>query len=122
MTHVPYRGGGPALNDVIGGQVPLFFANVASGLGQIQSGRLRALAVTAATRCRALPEVPTMAEAGVPGHEVLEWNPMLAPAGIAPAVRASWPPPSPARWATPKCWAACVRSAARCLPATRRSS
>jgi tripartite-type tricarboxylate transporter receptor subunit TctC len=87
LTHVPYRGGGPAMNDVMGGQVPLFFANVASGLGQIQSGRLRPLAVTAATRCRALPDVPTMAEAGVPGHEVLEWNPILAPAGIAPAVR-----------------------------------
>lgn len=87
LTHVPYRGGGPAMNDVMGGQVPLFFANVASGLGQIQSGRLRPLAVTAATRCRALPDVPTMAEAGVPGHEVLEWNPILAPAGITPAVR-----------------------------------
>lgn len=87
LTHVPYRGGGPALNDVMGGQVPLFFANVASSLGQIQAGRLRPLAVTAATRCRALPDVPTMAQAGVPGHEVLEWNPILAPAGIAPAVR-----------------------------------
>ena len=87
LTHVPYRGGGPAMNDVMGGQVPLFFANVASSLGHIQSGRLRALAVTAPVRCRALPEVPTMAEAGVKGHEVLEWNPVLAPAGITPAVR-----------------------------------
>lgn len=87
LVHVPYRGGGPAINDVMGGQVPLFFANVASGLGQIQSGRLRPLAVTAATRCRALPDVPTMAQAGVPGYEVLEWNPILAPAGIAPDVR-----------------------------------
>ena len=87
MTHVPYRGGGPALNDVIGGQVPLFFANVASSLGQIQSGRLRALAVTAAMRCRALPDVPTMAEAGVKGHEVEEWNPVLAPAGLPAATR-----------------------------------
>ncbi|MGR6806027.1 tripartite tricarboxylate transporter substrate binding protein [Sphaerotilus natans] len=87
MTHVPYRGGGPAMNDVMGGQVPLFFANVASGLGQIQSGRLRPLAVTSALRCRALPDVPTMAQAGVPGHEVLEWNPILAPAGITSAVR-----------------------------------
>lgn len=87
LTHVPYRGGGPAMNDVMGGQVPLFFANVASSLGQIQGGRLRPLAVTAATRCRALPEVPTMAEAGVKGHEVLEWNPVLAPAGLAPAVQ-----------------------------------
>jgi tripartite-type tricarboxylate transporter receptor subunit TctC len=87
LTHVPYRGGGPEMNDVMGGQVPLFFANVASGLGQIQSGRLRPLAVTSAVRCRALPDVPTMAEAGVPGHEVLEWNPILAPAGITPNVR-----------------------------------
>ena len=87
LTHVPYRGGGPAMNDVMGGQVPLFFANVASSLGQIQTGRLRPLAVTAATRCRALPDVPTMAEAGVKGHEVLEWNPMLAPSGVPAATR-----------------------------------
>jgi tripartite-type tricarboxylate transporter receptor subunit TctC len=85
LTHVPYRGGGPAMNDVMGGQVPLFFANVASGSDR-SSRPLRPLAVTAAA-CRALPEVPTMAEAGVPGHEVLEWNPILAPAGIAPRVR-----------------------------------
>jgi tripartite-type tricarboxylate transporter receptor subunit TctC len=87
LTHVPYRGGGPALNDVMGGQVPLFFANVASSLGHIQSGRLRALAVTAPVRCRALPDVPTMAEAGVKGHEVLEWNPVLAPAGLPAGAR-----------------------------------
>jgi tripartite-type tricarboxylate transporter receptor subunit TctC len=87
LTHVPYKGGGPAMNDVMGGQVPLFFANVASSLGHIQAGKLRPLAVTASLRSRALPDVPTMAEAGVAGHEVLEWNPVLAPAGIAPAVR-----------------------------------
>jgi tripartite-type tricarboxylate transporter receptor subunit TctC len=88
LNHVPYRGGGPALNDVMGGQVPLFFANVASSLGHIQSGKLRALAVTARVRCRAIPEVPTMAEAGVKGHEVLEWNPVLAPAGLPAATKA----------------------------------
>jgi tripartite-type tricarboxylate transporter receptor subunit TctC len=87
LNHVPYKGGGPALTDVMGGQVPLFFANVASSLGHIQSGRLRPLAVTAPLRCRALPDVPTMTEAGLKGHEVLEWNPVLAPAGLAPAVR-----------------------------------
>jgi len=87
LTHVPYRGGGPALNDVMGGQVPLFFANVASSLGQIRAGRLRALAVTAGVRCRALPDVPTMAQAGVPGYEVLEWNPVLAPSGLPTAAR-----------------------------------
>jgi tripartite-type tricarboxylate transporter receptor subunit TctC len=87
LVHVPYKGGGPALNDVMGGQVPLFFANVASSLGHIQAGKLRPLGVTSKLRARALPDVPTMQEAGVPGYEVLEWNPVLAPAGIAPAVK-----------------------------------
>lgn len=87
LVHVPYRGGGPALTDVMGGQVPLFFANVASSLGHIQSGRLRPLGATSRRRARALPEVPTMEEAGVPGYEVLEWNPVLAPAGLAPALK-----------------------------------
>ena len=62
--HVAYRGGGPAMNDVMGGQVPLFFANVASSLGHIQAGKLRPLAVTSMLRARSLPDVPTMAEAG----------------------------------------------------------
>ena len=88
MTHIPYRGGGPALNDVMGGQVPLFFANVASSLGHIQSGRLRALAVTSKLRSRALPNVPSVSEAGLTGYEVLEWNPVLAPAGVPAPVRA----------------------------------
>lgn len=87
LLHVPYKGGGPAMTDVMGGQVPLFFANLASSLGHIQSGRLRPLAVTSRARSAALPQVPTMAEAGVPGYEVTEWNPLLAPAGIAPEVR-----------------------------------
>jgi tripartite-type tricarboxylate transporter receptor subunit TctC len=87
LVHVPYKGGGPALNDVMAGQVPLFFANVASSLGHINAGKLRPLAVTSLRRARALPEIPTMEEAGVSGYEVLEWNPVLAPAGIAPAVR-----------------------------------
>lgn len=82
LTHVAYRGGGPAMNDVMGGQVPLFFANVASSLGHIKAGKLRPLAVTSALRARSLPDVPTMAEAGVSGYEVLEWNPILAPAGL----------------------------------------
>jgi tripartite-type tricarboxylate transporter receptor subunit TctC len=87
LMHVPYKGGGPALNDVMGGQVPLFFANVASSLGHIQGGKLRPLAVTSVRRARALPDVPTMEEAAVPSYEVLEWNPVLAPAGVSPAVR-----------------------------------
>ena len=75
------------MNDVMGGQVPLFFANVASSLGHIQSGRLRPLAVTSKLRSRALPDLPSMEEAGLKGYEVLEWNPVLAPAGVPAAVR-----------------------------------
>jgi tripartite-type tricarboxylate transporter receptor subunit TctC len=89
LSHVPYRGGGPAMNDVMAGQVPLFFANVASSLGQIQSGRLRPLAVTSKLRARALPNIPTMEEAGVAAYEVLEWNPVLAPAGMDAATKST---------------------------------
>lgn len=86
MAHIPYKGGGPALNDVVGGQVPVFFGNLASTLGHIQSGRLRALAVTSDKRNPILPNVPTLAEAGVPGAEVYEWNVVAAPAGTPDAV------------------------------------
>ena len=87
LSHIPYRGGGPAMNDVMGGQVPLFFANVASSLGHIQAGKLRPLAVTSTLRARSLPNIPTMGEVGVTDYEVLEWNPLLAPAGIAADTR-----------------------------------
>ncbi len=87
LVHVPYRGGGPALNDVMAGQVPLFFANVASSLGHIQAGKLRALAATSLRRARALPNVPSMDEAGVAGFEVLEWNPVLAPASLQAPIK-----------------------------------
>jgi tripartite-type tricarboxylate transporter receptor subunit TctC len=83
LIHVPYRGGGPAMNDVMGGQVPLFFANLASSLGQIKSGRLRPMAVTSAHRSPQLLDVPTMQEAGVGGYEVYEWNPVLAPTDVS---------------------------------------
>lgn len=88
LLHVPYKGGGPAMNDVMAGQVPLFFANVASSVGVIQSGKLRALAVTSRRHARSLPDIATMEEAGVPGYEVNEWNPILAPAGLPLAVKA----------------------------------
>jgi tripartite-type tricarboxylate transporter receptor subunit TctC len=86
MLHVPYKGGGPALNDVIGGQVPVFFGNLASTLQHVQSGRLRALAVTADKRSAILPSTPTLNEAGVKGAEVYEWNAIFAPAGTPDAV------------------------------------
>nr|WP_233248902.1 tripartite tricarboxylate transporter substrate binding protein [Limnohabitans sp. JirII-29] len=80
MVHVPYKGGGPALNDVMGGQVPLFFGNLASTLQHVQSGKLRALAVTSAKRSAILPDVPTLAESGLTGAEIYEWNAVFAPA------------------------------------------
>lgn len=80
MQHVPYKGGGPALNDVIGGQVPVFFGSVASTKQYVDSGKLNALAVTGKKRASSMPSVPTMAEAGVPGYEVYEWNGIFAPA------------------------------------------
>jgi len=86
MVHIPYKGGGPALNDVIGGQVPLFFGNLASTLQHVQAGKLRALAVTSGKRATALPDVPTLAEAGVSGSEIHEWNAIFAPAGTPEAV------------------------------------
>lgn len=80
MVHVPYKGGGPALNDVIGGQVPLFFGNLASTLQHVQSGKLKALAVTSGKRSPILPDVPTLSESGLKGTEIYEWNAVFAPA------------------------------------------
>ena len=80
MVHVPYKGGGPALNDVIGGQVPLFFGNLASTLQHVQSGKLRALAVTSGKRSPILPDVPTLSESGLKGTEIYEWNAVFVPA------------------------------------------
>jgi tripartite-type tricarboxylate transporter receptor subunit TctC len=86
LVHVPYKGGGPALNDVLSGQVPLFFGNLASTQQHVQSGKLRALAITSARRSPILPGVPTLAEAGVQGAEIYEWNALFAPAGTPAAV------------------------------------
>lgn len=88
MIHVPYKGGGPALNDVIGGQVPLFFGNLASTLQHVQSGKLKALAVTSGKRSPILPDVPTLSESGLKGTEIYEWNAVFAPANTPePVIR-----------------------------------
>jgi tripartite-type tricarboxylate transporter receptor subunit TctC len=81
MQHVPYKGSAPALTDLVGGQVQLMFDNLPSALPHIKAGRLRALAVTTAARAPALPEVPTVAESGLPGFEASSWFGLLAPAG-----------------------------------------
>ena len=86
LLHVPYKGSAPALNDVLGGQVAAIFANVPAVLAHIQSGKLRALAVTGDRRAAALPDVPTLAEAGVKGVSVTSWYGLLAPSGTPPAL------------------------------------
>ena len=86
LLHVPYKGSGPALTDMLGGQVDLMFDSITSARPHIQSGKLRALGVTTARRSSALPDVPTIAEAGVPGYEVSPWFAVFAPAGTPAAV------------------------------------
>jgi tripartite-type tricarboxylate transporter receptor subunit TctC len=80
MQHVPYKGSGPALNDVIGNQVPIMFDNLPSSSGHIKSGTLKALAVTTKERAPSFPDVPTIAET-IPGYETYTWNALFAPAG-----------------------------------------
>ena len=84
IVNVPYRGGGPALADLLGGQVDALFATLPSAMAQIKAGKLRALAVTGNTRSAALPEVPTIKELGIPGVTVTTWNGVLAPAKLPP--------------------------------------
>jgi tripartite-type tricarboxylate transporter receptor subunit TctC len=82
MTHVPYKGGSPALTDVIAGNIYLNFATPQTGLRQAKAGRVRALAVTTATRLNAAPELPTVSESGVPGYAVINWQALIAPKGV----------------------------------------
>ena len=86
IGHVPYKGGGLAVADVAAGHVPFYFGNMSAALPQARAGRVRALAVTSAERSPAAPDVPTIAEAGIQGCEISEWNGLLAPAGTPPAV------------------------------------
>jgi tripartite-type tricarboxylate transporter receptor subunit TctC len=87
LVHVPYKGGGPALVDLMSGQVSMYFGTIAAGLPYVQARRLRALAVTARTPSAILPGVPTVAESGYPGYEVTAWWLMMAPRGTpAPVV------------------------------------
>jgi tripartite-type tricarboxylate transporter receptor subunit TctC len=87
MQHVPYRGSAPAVTDLLGGQIGVMFDNMPSAIGHVKSGRLRPLAVTTPKRSPALPDVPTIAEAGVPGYSATSWFGLLAPANTpAPVV------------------------------------
>jgi tripartite-type tricarboxylate transporter receptor subunit TctC len=86
LTHVPYKGSGPALLDVMAGHVPIMFDSVVSSSPHVKGGKLRALAVTTAARLPSLPDVPTVAESGLPGFDVFTWTALYAPAGT-PAER-----------------------------------
>ena len=86
ITHIPYKGAGPALNDLVGGQVGVMFDILGSSLPHIQSGKLVPLAVTSAKRSTQLPNVPTMAEAGVTGYEFTAWHGIAMRAGTSPAI------------------------------------
>jgi len=86
MTHVTYRGAGPALADVLGGQVDLMFASIVSSLPHAKSGKLKALAVTSAKRSAVVPQYPTVAESGVPGFEMIGYFGLLGPAHVPAAV------------------------------------
>jgi tripartite-type tricarboxylate transporter receptor subunit TctC len=83
LIHVPYKGGSPAMADLIGGHIEVMFDQVNAATGHIRGGRVRALALTSATRSSELPEVPTMSEAGIPGVEAETFNVLLAPAGTS---------------------------------------
>ena len=86
IVHVPYKGGGAAVTDLLAGNVSMYFGTTPSTMPHVRSGRLRALGVTGATRSPTIPDVPTIAEAGLPGYEQSAWHGLLAPAGTPQAI------------------------------------
>jgi tripartite-type tricarboxylate transporter receptor subunit TctC len=86
ITHIPYRGAAPAMTDVMGGQVPCMFLDLASGMSIMQSGKVRVLAIGSSVRSKVLPNVPTLAEVGVRNSEVFAFQGLLGPRGLPPEV------------------------------------
>jgi len=86
LVHVAYRGEAPALNDVLGGQIPMMFTNLSAAIGNINAGSLRALAVTGAQRSPSAPDIPTLAEAAIPNFAVETWFAVVAPAHTPRAI------------------------------------
>ncbi len=86
MTHVPYKGGGPAMNDMMAGHVNILFASVLESVGHVKAGKLNALGVTTKTRSNALPDIPTISESGLAGYESGSWIGVLAPSGTPQAI------------------------------------
>ena len=90
IAHIPYKGGAPALQALIAGDTQFMFDNLANAMAQVKGGRVRAIAVTTAQRSKLAPELPTMAESGMPGFDISTWFGLLAPAGTPPDVVARW--------------------------------
>jgi tripartite-type tricarboxylate transporter receptor subunit TctC len=86
LVHVPYKGGGPAVISIVSGETAILFATIPSSVQHLKSGKLVGLGVSTRRRDPALPDIPTIAEAGVPGYDVAEWNGVMAPAGTPPAI------------------------------------
>jgi tripartite-type tricarboxylate transporter receptor subunit TctC len=89
-THVPYKSSGPALTDLLAGQISMIYGSLPVVMPQMNSGRLRVISITTAKRSRALPNVPTIAESGVPGYDALTWYGLMGPKGLAKPVVARW--------------------------------
>jgi tripartite-type tricarboxylate transporter receptor subunit TctC len=88
LVHIPYKGGGPAMIDVMGGQVGMMFSSVTQTLPHVRTGRLKLIAVGSDKRVSAVPDIPTFAEAGLPGYEIYGWWGITAPAGVPRDIRA----------------------------------
>ena len=86
LLHVPYKGGGPAMTDLMGGQVPMLFSSLGPAVGAVKSGKIRPLAVTSLKRSAAFPDVPTMDELGLKGFDSTAWYGLVGPAGLPPEV------------------------------------
>jgi len=86
LLHIPYKGGGPAMSDLMGGQVPMLFSSLGPAVGAVKSGKIRALGVTSLARSGAFPDVPTMDELGIKGFDSTAWYGLVGPAGLAPEV------------------------------------
>src|SRR5687767_11613957 len=90
LLHVPYKGGGPAMTDLMGGQIPILFSSLGPAVGAVKSGKIRALAVTSPSRSAAFPDVPTMDELGLKGFDSTAWYGLLGPAGLPQEVVTRW--------------------------------
>jgi tripartite-type tricarboxylate transporter receptor subunit TctC len=88
LLHVPYKGGGPAMTDLMGGQIPMLFSSLSPAIGAVKSGKIRALAVTSPKRSGAFPDVPTMDEAGLKGFDSTAWYGLVGPARLSPEIAA----------------------------------